>query len=62
MICSICLSEMNKNKMISLETCKHNFCKNCIKEWNKCSNTCPMCRQNITYNFKIKLKKKKKDF
>lgn len=39
-ICCIC---MEKKTDIILG-CTHNFCENCIREWNITSNTCPICR------------------
>jgi len=40
--CSICL---NGNLDCSIDSCKHKFHYNCIKEWSKTSNTCPLCRK-----------------
>ncbi len=56
--CAICfdtisieslLSKKNDNtpkKMMSLD-CKHKYHINCIEEWSKKSNTCPICRSPI---------------
>jgi hypothetical protein len=56
--CAICfdtisieslLSKKNENKpkkMMSLD-CKHTYHINCIEEWAKKSNTCPICRNPI---------------
>ena len=31
-------------------TCKHSFCKGCVKEWyTKGNSSCPMCRANICF-------------
>ena len=44
--CSICLGEENLNKTLS---CGHKFHSKCIKEWReKGSNTCPICRAEIS--------------
>jgi hypothetical protein len=43
------LSKKNDNipkKMTKLD-CKHNFHTNCIEEWIKTSNTCPICRNVV---------------
>ncbi len=45
--CSICMSSLkNPNKIETLK-CNHIFHKNCINEWFKKQNTCPMCRSVI---------------
>jgi hypothetical protein len=41
--CSICL-ETNSN---SMTLCKHDFCYDCINEWYKKNNSCPMCREKM---------------
>ena len=45
--CSICIE--NFCKKISLDDCKHNFCKDCIYRWvlNK-KKSCPLCRNEIS--------------
>ena len=41
--CIICFSEDITHK---IETkCKHIFCYDCLKEWLKISDTCPLCRE-----------------
>jgi len=40
--CTICLEQM-KNKT-HLDTCKHEFCKDCIENWAKMTNVCPLCK------------------
>lgn len=42
-ICSICLE--NKNNWIL--PCKHSFHKECIMEWFKSKNSCPLCRESF---------------
>ncbi len=39
-------NENKPNKMMSLD-CKHTYHINCIEEWGKKSNTCPICRNPI---------------
>lgn len=41
--CPICYSEDMKNKAI-IEKCAHSFCVNCIEEWAKQTNLCPLCK------------------
>ncbi len=43
--CSVCLSPL-KIDIKELE-CKHSFHKNCINEWLKAKNDCPLCRTPI---------------
>ena len=42
-ICAICL-EKNPVKKSRLDGCVHVFCFNCIREWSKISNQCPLCK------------------
>jgi hypothetical protein len=44
--CSICFESM-MNKNISIPFCLHKFCSECLKEWLKQKNTCPICRNKI---------------
>jgi hypothetical protein len=41
-VCSICLDGM-KNRT-TLNHCKHEFCKDCIENWSKMTNLCPLCK------------------
>lgn len=41
--CYICMDYKNDNNMKKLN-CNHIFCHDCIKEWFKKKNICPMCR------------------
>ena len=44
--CPICLEtmEIGGNELGSME-CEHTFHKNCIIEWLKVQNICPICRK-----------------
>lgn len=51
-ICPICLQEFSEDKQNKENNYKHLECKNyfhtqCISEWLKINETCPMCRLNI---------------
>jgi len=46
--CSICLDSIKDQ--LTLENCKHSFCKNCISEWVITSKECPNCRTELTLN------------
>ena len=58
--CSICL-DLIKIKT-SLNGCKHEFCKDCIEDWSKMTNLCPLCKEEfsrLTYYFNKQKKVKK---
>lgn len=42
--CSICLETIERDSVYCCK-CGHCFHRACIVEWNKTSNTCPLCRQ-----------------
>nr|ALL26033.1 ubiquitin E3 ligase ICP0 [Canid alphaherpesvirus 1] len=43
--CTICL-EPPKNMTVTM-SCLHKFCYDCLSEWTKVSNTCPLCKSII---------------
>ena len=43
--CSICLNDIIDNK--ELLKCCHIYHKECIDEWLKTKNTCPLCRMKV---------------
>lgn len=45
MECSICLDLVSQKTRPS--TCSHDFCLECILEWTRVSNICPLCKQVI---------------
>lgn len=46
--CTICLTDIYINDHIKT-LCSHSFHINCLKEWEKSNNKCPLCR-TILYN------------
>lgn len=46
--CPICLLTFKTQDIGSPETCDHTFCVECIQEWSKNVNTCPVDRQEFT--------------
>ena len=42
--CSICLEEINSYRSSRRLSCCHEFHDNCIRDWLKRSNDCPICR------------------
>ena len=56
-ICSICIMEFKGSNIIKKFPCNHIFHKDCISQWLKKSNRCPLCNHDITEevnNVKIK--------
>ena len=48
LICPICLD--NKNLNVVIDKCEHWFHYECLVNWLKKSNSCPLCRQQIFDN------------
>ena len=45
--CPICY-ETIQNKNFIVTNCNHTFCSNCILILNRTSNSCPLCRADLT--------------
>jgi deltex len=46
--CSICLARLrNRDTVVSLAECSHQFHQNCIENSSKCARKCPLCRAPI---------------
>ena len=51
--CAICLEEFKRNDIIKeFYKCKHIFHKECLKNWLKRSNICPLCKHDLTEDIK----------
>lgn len=46
--CPICLLPFNKQQVGTPSVCGHCFCLECLLEWSKNINTCPVDRQSFT--------------
>nr|CAD7260129.1 unnamed protein product [Timema shepardi] len=46
--CPICLRSFGQQEIATPESCDHNFCTECLQEWAKNVNTCPVDRQKFT--------------
>lgn len=46
--CYICLCSFEEQTVGSLENCQHVFCFDCIFQWSKTANTCPVDRTRFT--------------
>lgn len=42
--CAICLNTHTKTEVLCVTTCQHEFGKECLQEWLKVSQHCPLCR------------------
>ena len=43
--CTICISDVEINKLMIRLDCNHVFCRECIIKWFEKKVTCPMCRK-----------------
>ncbi|CAL1548899.1 unnamed protein product, partial [Lymnaea stagnalis] len=43
--CPICLNRLRNQDIGTPESCDHCFCLECIQEWARVTNTCPVDRQ-----------------
>lgn len=50
-ICHICTIETN---LIQIE-CGHKFCNKCLEQWFNINPKCPLCLQDISFEYKSKL-------
>lgn len=46
--CIICFETSNETYFSYLNTCKHQFCTECISNWAKSSSQCPICKKNYS--------------
>jgi len=45
--CSVCLEEYKAGSRATRMFCGHLFCTNCIREWLRVANSCPVCRYEL---------------
>ena len=45
--CPICLEDFNIGEILNELICNHFYHKNCINNWIKSNNNCPICRSSI---------------
>jgi hypothetical protein len=47
-ICSICMDNLlEKEKILTIQKCKHFFCSECILKWLAENKQCPVCKQEV---------------
>ena len=57
--CPICQCDYKENDLITdLSECGHVYHSECLFKWLETSNTCPLCRININFNYKNVKKRK----
>ena len=42
--CAVCLSDQAV-RPAALDGCEHRFCRDCVLEWSRVTNLCPVCRR-----------------
>eukprot|EP01084_Bolivina_argentea_P069577 126582_1 len=47
MWCSICRGSIKRGCLVRTLQCTHSFCPDCINQWLKIKNRCPICRYNV---------------
>ena len=53
--CAICLEEFKRNDIIKeFYKCKHIFHKDCLKNWLRRANVCPLCKHDLTEDINTK--------
>lgn len=45
--CRICMCEFEHNERIVIMPCAHLFHKDCIRDWFKKKNNCPICQNEV---------------
>jgi hypothetical protein len=45
--CPVCFSILNDNTIVLL--CNHGVCNDCLLEWRKQKNLCPICKFRIEF-------------
>jgi hypothetical protein len=46
--CSVCMTNLSENEYKSTLSCSHTFHYDCIQEWGKHKQECPLCREKIS--------------
>jgi E3 ubiquitin-protein ligase DOA10 len=46
-ICSICMKDYDVNDKVLTTPCSHNYHQNCVLDWFRKSNKCPICKFKI---------------
>ncbi len=60
--CCICLETISKKKEARITSCRHRYCKTCIRKWSKIDNRCPQCKRRFNWIIGVQNKRKEKVF
>jgi SNF2 family DNA or RNA helicase len=58
--CSICADKLNNAVLVPC--CQHIFCGECVINWIKTKNTCPMCRSHLIISKLVYINENKEDY
>jgi len=58
--CCICLDTISVKKEARITSCRHRYCKQCIRKWSKVKNQCPQCKRNFNWIIDVHRKKKER--
>ncbi len=47
-LCSVCLIEFEMEDLVRKTICDHLFHKECLEQWLKKHENCPICRKNLS--------------
>lgn len=57
--CCICMCEVERNDLSTINGCEHQFCFCCIERWSERENKCPLCKTRFTKIERVNKRKKK---
>lgn len=55
--CAICLNSHKKIDVLCIQSCQHEFGKECLLEWQQVSQHCPLCRADAKQIYGYKARK-----
>lgn len=58
--CCICLDTITIRKEARITSCRHRYCKKCIRKWSRIDNRCPQCKRRFNWIIGVKDKRKEK--
>lgn len=58
--CVICLETIKNRKEARITSCRHRYCRNCIRKWSKIDNRCPQCKRHFNWIIDVHRNKKEK--
>ena len=58
--CCICLDTISIRKEARITSCRHRYCKKCIRKWSRIDNRCPQCKRRFNWIIGVQNKRKEK--